>query len=88
MNNKDKSSILSTEPKEYIVLSLFDGISCGKVALDRAGIKVKKYYASEIDKFAIYVSEKNHPEVSNSISMMTEANCFSYMLTFSITLRV
>ena len=63
MNNKDKSSILSTEPKEYIVLSLFDGISCGKVALDRAGIKVKKYYASEIDKFAIYVSEKNHPDI-------------------------
>lgn len=63
MNNKDKSSILSTEPKEYIVLSLFDGISCGKVALDRAGIKVKKYYASEIDKFAIQVSEKNHPDI-------------------------
>ena len=63
MNNKDKSSILSTEPKEYIVLSLFDGISCGKVALDRAGIKVKKYYASEIDKFAMQVSEKNHPDI-------------------------
>lgn len=63
MDNKDKSSILSTEPKEYIVLSLFDGISCGKVALDRAGIKVKKYYASEIDKFAMQVSEKNHPDI-------------------------
>lgn len=63
MGNKDKSSILSTEPKEYIVLSLFDGISCGKVALDRAGIKVKKYYASEIDKFAMQVSEKNHPDI-------------------------
>lgn len=45
------------------VLSLFDGISCGKVALDRAGIKVKKYYASEIDKFAMQVSEKNHPDI-------------------------
>ena len=63
MDNKDKSSILSTEPKEYIVLSLFDGISCGKVALDRAGIKAKKYYASEIDKFAMQVSEKNHPDI-------------------------
>lgn len=63
MDNKDKSSILSTEPNEYIVLSLFDGISCGKVALDRAGIKVKKYYASEIDKFAMQVSEKNHPDI-------------------------
>lgn len=42
---------------------MFDGISCGKVALDRAGIKVKKYYASEIDKFAMQVSEKNHPDI-------------------------
>ena len=42
------------------VLSLCDGISCGKVALDRAGIKVNKYFASEIDDNAIAVSEKNH----------------------------
>lgn len=42
------------------VLSLFDGISCGKVALDCAGIKVNKYFASEIDNDAIAVSEKNH----------------------------
>lgn len=32
------------------VLSLFDGISCGRLALERAGIPVKKYYASEIDE--------------------------------------
>lgn len=42
------------------VLSLFDGISCGKIALDRAGIKANKYFASEIDNNAIAVSEKNH----------------------------
>lgn len=41
-------------------MSLFDGISCGVVALDRAGIKVDAYYASEIDKNAIAISEKNH----------------------------
>lgn len=35
------------------VLSLFDGISCGRVALERAGIPVETYYASEIDKYAI-----------------------------------
>ena len=35
------------------VLSLFDGMSCGQIALGRAGIDVTKYYASEIDKFAI-----------------------------------
>ena len=45
------------------VLSLFDGISCGKVALDRAGIQYKEYYASEIDKYAIKVSCKNHPDI-------------------------
>lgn len=43
------------------VLSLFDGISCGQVALQRAGIKVDKYFASEIDKYAIQVTQKNFP---------------------------
>jgi DNA (cytosine-5)-methyltransferase 3A len=45
------------------VLSLFDGISCAKVALDRAGIEVKKYYACEIDKHATAVSQRNHPDI-------------------------
>lgn len=45
--------------KEYTVLSLFDGISCGRVALERAGILLKAYYASEIDKHAITVSKDN-----------------------------
>lgn len=45
------------------VLSLFDGISCAKVALERAGIPVEEYYASEIDKHAIQVSQKNWPDI-------------------------
>lgn len=45
------------------VSSLFDGISCGRVALERAGHKVTKYYASEIDKFAIQISKKNYPDI-------------------------
>lgn len=45
------------------VLSLFDGISCGRVALERAGIPVEKYYASEIDKYAIQISKKNYPDI-------------------------
>ena len=45
------------------VLSLFDGISCGRVALERAGIKVDKYYASEIDKWAEKISENNYPDI-------------------------
>ena len=42
------------------VLSLFDGISCGMVALECAGIKVNKYFASEIDENAIAISKKNY----------------------------
>jgi len=45
------------------VLSLFDGMSCGRLALERAGIKVNKYYASEIDKYAIEVSKLNYPDI-------------------------
>lgn len=45
------------------VLSLFDGISCARVALDRAGITVGKYYACEIDKNAIAVSQRNYPDI-------------------------
>ena len=45
------------------ILSLFDGISCGRVALERAGVKVDNYYASEIDEFAIKVSRFNHDDV-------------------------
>lgn len=44
------------------VLSLFDGISCGRVALERAGVAVEDYSAFEIDKYAISVSSKNYPE--------------------------
>ena len=46
-----------------IVLSLFDGISAGHVAFDRSNIQVKKYYASEIDKYAQIISEKNYPDI-------------------------
>jgi len=49
--------------KGIVVLSLFDGMSCGMIALERAGIIVKKYYASEIDKYAQIVSEKNYPDI-------------------------
>lgn len=45
------------------VLSLFDGISCGMVALERAGIEVDKYIAYEIEHNAIEISKKNYPEI-------------------------
>lgn len=44
------------------VLSLFDGISCGRIALERAGIKVDKYFASEIKDIAIKVTQSNYPD--------------------------
>lgn len=47
--------------KSLKVLSLFDGISCGQVALERAGIPIEVYYASEIDKYAIQITQKNYP---------------------------
>lgn len=44
-----------------VVLSLFDGMSCGQLAFQKLGIKVKKYYACEIDKHAIAVTQHNFP---------------------------
>lgn len=47
------------------VLSLFDGMSCGQIALERAGIKVNNYFASEIDKYAIQVAKHNYPNMQH-----------------------
>tara|TARA_B100002019_G_scaffold70971_2_gene61127 strand:+ start:211 stop:1344 length:1134 start_codon:yes stop_codon:yes gene_type:complete len=43
------------------VLSLFDGMSCGQIALNRAGVKYDTYFASEIDKYAMQVTQANYP---------------------------
>ena len=45
------------------VLSLFDGMSCGMIALERAGVEVDNYFASEIDKHAIRVSKDTYPNI-------------------------
>lgn len=45
------------------VLSLFDGMSCGQIALEKAGIEIGKYYAAEIDKYAIKVAKANYPDM-------------------------
>jgi len=44
------------------VLSLFDGISCGRLALERAGIQVENYYASEIEQPVIFITQKHFPD--------------------------
>lgn len=59
--NSNQKSILSTD-EGLVVLSLCDGISCGRLALERAGIKVKQYYASEIKDIAIQVTMDNYPD--------------------------
>jgi DNA-cytosine methyltransferase len=50
-----------TKPMLGVVLSLFDGMSCGQIALNKTGISYGKYYASEIDKHAIKVTQHNYP---------------------------
>jgi len=50
-----------SEAEGITVLSLFDGMSCGQLALQKLGVKVKQYYAAEIDKHAIQVTQHNFP---------------------------
>jgi DNA (cytosine-5)-methyltransferase 3A len=57
------------------VLSLFDGMSCGQQALERAGIKVNQYFASEIDKFAIKVTMANYPKTIQLGSVVNINGC-------------
>ena len=45
------------------VLSLFDGMSCGQIALEKSGFQVDKYFASEIDKYAMQVARANYPDM-------------------------
>ena len=47
------------------VLSLFDGMSCGQIALQKLGIEYKEYYASEIDKDAMFIAKKNFPNIKH-----------------------
>lgn len=51
---------ITTEPLE--VLSMYDGMSCGHIALDKLGAHVARYYATEIDKYAIQTTQTNYPE--------------------------
>lgn len=53
------------------VLSLFDGVSCGMVALERAGIPVERYVAYEIDPNAIKISRKNYPQIEHCGDVIT-----------------
>ena len=52
------------------VLSLFDGMSCGQLALDTLGIKVNNYFASEIDPYAMQIARKNYPNTKHIGSVL------------------
>jgi len=52
---------MSVSKEKINVLSLFDGISCGQIALERAGIEVDSYFSSEIDKYAMQITMANYP---------------------------
>jgi DNA-cytosine methyltransferase len=63
---------MSEGKKEKInVLSLFDGMSCGQIALNKVGIEYENYFASEIDKYAIQVTQKNYPN-TKQLGSVTE----------------
>lgn len=61
LNRKPTLPIHGVMPRFSSVLSLFDGMSCGQIALNRVGIKYDNYFASEIDKHAIKVTQTNYP---------------------------
>ena len=58
------------------ILSLFDGMSCGQQALERVGIKVDNYFASEIDKYAITVTMANYPN-TKQLGSVTQVDGYS-----------
>lgn len=60
-----------SKPLLPAVLSLFDGMSCGQIALNKIGFEYGEYYASEIDKYAIQVTQKNYPN-TKQIGSVTE----------------
>lgn len=76
------------------VLSLFDGLSCGRIALERAGIPVTNYFASEVDKYAIKVSSTNWPDTIHlgdvtkvKINSICLSEVYSYICNYDNNLQ-
>lgn len=76
------------------VLSLFDGMSCGQIALEKSWVKVNKYFASEIEKEAIKVTVKNYPntiQIGNVVDVDVKLLClsevYSYLCTYDTNLQ-
>ena len=76
------------------VLSLFDGMSCGQIALERVGIKVNNYFASEIDKYAIQVAKHNYPNMQHigdvtqvKAKLLCLSEVYSYICNYDSNLQ-
>lgn len=70
------------------VLSLFDGVSCARLALEKAGIKINKYYSSEIDKSALAIQNHHYGDDPNFIQLGDVKNIDGYNLADDIDLVV
>jgi len=66
------------------ILSLFDGMSCWMIALEKAWVKVDNYFASEIDKYAIQVSKKNYSDIIHIWDVKNVSYRPSNILTWNI----
>ena len=76
------------------VLSLFDGMSCGRIALDNLGVKVDNYFASEIDKYAIQVAKHNYPNTKHigditkvKAKLLCLSEVYSYICNYDSNLQ-
>lgn len=76
------------------VLSLFDGLSCGQIALNRAGIEYDNYFASEIDKHAIKVTQTNYPKTIQlgdvtkvKVKLLCLSEVYSYICSYDSNLQ-
>ena len=83
-----------SEAEGITVLSLFDGMSCGQLALQKLGIKVKQYYAAEIDKHAIQVTQHNFPNTIQlgdvtkvKIKLICLSEVYSYICNYDNNLQ-
>lgn len=81
-------------PRFSSVLSLFDGMSCGQIALNRAGIEYDNYFASEIDKHAIKVTQHNYPNTIQlgdvmkvKIKLLCLSEVYSYICNYDNNLQ-
>ena len=86
---------MSAIRKEKInVLSLFDGMSCGQIALNKVGIEYENYFASEIDKHAIKVTQHNYPDTIQlgdltkvKVKLLCLSEVYSYICSYDSNLQ-